>query len=76
MVDGPVGEAGVPVQLHVLLKDITLRKNVVLGLAPTPLHPCFHVAETARALTQTPALAADYLSAQVIYFVFFFYKTP
>lgn len=74
MAGGPVGEPGVPVQLLVLLKDITSRKNVVKGLAPTPLDPRFHLAETARALTQTPALAADYLSAQVIHFVFF-YKT-
>lgn len=68
MVDGPFGETGVPVNLLVLMKDITLRKNFVKGLAPTPLHPRLHLAETARALTQTPALAADYLSVQVIFF--------
>lgn len=71
MVGGPVGEAGVPVQLLVLWKDITPRKNFVKELAPAPLHPRFHEAETARALIQTPALAAEYLSVQVIYFFFF-----
>lgn len=76
MVGGPVGEAGVPVSLLVLMKDTTLRKNFVKGLAPTLLHPRFHVVETARALTQTPALAADYLSVQVIYFFFFPTKLP
>lgn len=71
MAGGPVGEVGVPVQLLVFMKDANLKKSFVQGHAPTLLHLCFHVAMTAKAPTQTAVLAADHLSAQVIYFVVF-----
>lgn len=72
MAGGPIGAVGVPVQLLVFMKDAILKKSFVKGRAPTLLHLWFHVAMTAKAPTQTAVLAADYLSAQVIYFVFFY----
>lgn len=66
MAGGPIGAVGVPVQLLVFMKDAILKKSFVKGRAPTLLHLWFHAAMTAKAPTQTAALAADYLSAQLM----------
>ncbi|RXN29408.1 complement factor properdin isoform X1 [Labeo rohita] len=71
-VGGPAGETGVPVQLLVFMKDVVLTENFVEEHAPTLLHPWLHLAMIARAPTQTAALAADYPSALVTYFDFFY----
>lgn len=61
---GPPGEIGVAAQLLASRKDVTPKKKFVQGRAPIPHRPPLHLADFARVLKKTPALAVDCLFAQ------------